>query len=253
MGLLLDNAFQGYDLHYARMGNTIPDWAAAVKHAEAHACRKPWLPASNAARILDFGCGWGHQLLSLWCAGYRSLEGVEVSPEQARQAQCSAGGRVPISCRDGRDFIKDRPCTYDLIILNDVLEHILPTDALSLLQDIRMALTTRGRVVVRVPNMSSLLAAYSRYMDITHVAGYTEWSLFQLLDQAGFVDHRLVDQSASWAPATWRPWAPLRGLGLRCRLNRAIHRVFYVARSQSPMPKCLDYNLEVYSVKRDCD
>src|ERR1035441_7797389 len=122
MELTINNAYKGYDTHYSRMGNTVCDWKTAVQHPDVYASRKAWLPADKEARILDFGCGWGHQLLSLWCAGYRNLEGVEISLEQARAAQCSAAGRVSISCIDGGDFLKDKPYVYDLIILNDVLE-----------------------------------------------------------------------------------------------------------------------------------
>jgi 2-polyprenyl-3-methyl-5-hydroxy-6-metoxy-1,4-benzoquinol methylase len=247
---LSNNAFRGYDMHYARMRNTVPDWEAAIKRPEISASRKPWLPSRKDASILDFGCGWGHQLLSLWCAGYRNLEGVELSPEQARIAQCSSANRIPIACIDGRLFLRDRLRHYDCIILNDVLEHIPPTEAILLLDSVRLALKSGGQVVVRVPNMSSLLATYSRYMDITHVTGYTEWSLMQLLDLTGFTEHRLVEVPTPWLTPSFRPWAPWRGLGLRHRANLAIHRILYRLRCQHPMPKCVEYNLEIYSRKQ---
>ena len=244
-----NEALQVYDKHYGRMGNVPPDWATAGQADTRYISAKPWLPASKNAQILDFGCGWGHQLVSLWQVGYRHLEGVDISRPQAVVAECALLNKASIYCMDGREFIKSKPCTYDLITLNDVIEHVSPNEALTLLEALRAALKEGGRLVLRTPNMSSLLAAYSLHLDVTHVAGYTEWSLMQLLDVAGFVDHRLVEAATGWEPRSWRPWLPLRGLGLRSALNRTIHRALYAIRCQYPVPKCFDYNVELYSHK----
>lgn len=241
-------ALQVYDKHYGRMGNVPPNRASVSQADTSYISAKPWLPASKDARILDFGCGWGHQLVSLWQVGYRHLEGVEISQRQAAIAESALVNRASIYCMDGREFLKSRSCAYDLITLNDVIEHFSPNDALALLEALWTALKDGGRLVIRTPNMSSLLASYSRYLDVTHLAGYTEWSLMQLLDIAGFVDHRLVE-STWWEPRSWRPWLPLRGLGLRPALNHAIHRALYAVRCQYPVPKCFDYNFELYSHK----
>ena len=39
-------------------------------------------------------------------------------------------GRVPVTCMDGREYLADKNCAYDLIILNDVLEHVPASEAL---------------------------------------------------------------------------------------------------------------------------
>ena len=74
----MNSGFINYESHYARLNGTKPDWDLAEQKPEKYACRKPWLPERKDARILDFGCGWGHQLLALWCAGYTNIEGVEL-------------------------------------------------------------------------------------------------------------------------------------------------------------------------------
>ncbi|MGA2032738.1 MAG: class I SAM-dependent methyltransferase [Thermoguttaceae bacterium] len=245
----MDSAFATYDLHYTRMANMPPDWVAAEAHPEKYACRKPWLPLDRAARILDFGCGWGHQLLSLWSAGYRNIEGVEISQEQAQCATHASGDRVAVHCAEGREFLADKRETYDLIILNDVLEHIPVNEAVPSLAVIREALAPGGRVAVRVPNMASLCASYSRYLDVTHVAGYTEFSLMQVFDRAGFQDHRLVDDGPRFDLKAWNPLAPWHGFQIRLRLNVLLHKVVYSLRTQAPTPRAFGYNLEMYSHK----
>jgi 2-polyprenyl-3-methyl-5-hydroxy-6-metoxy-1,4-benzoquinol methylase len=241
--------FRNYDRHFARMANLPPDWAAAERDPRRFASCKPWLPANRAARILDFGCGWGHQLLYLWCAEYRHLEGVEVSPEQVSVAERAAKGRIQLHCGDGLVFLSGKTSVYDLIVVNDVIEHIPPAMHAGLLKYIYNALAPGGRVVIRTPNMSNCLAAYSRYMDITHVTGFTEWSLMQLMDHGGFCDHRFVAEDLNWRPRTWRPWAPLRGLALRGIANLLVHRFLYTIRNQTPCPRHVGFNIELYSHK----
>ncbi|MGB6067596.1 MAG: class I SAM-dependent methyltransferase [Desulfomonilaceae bacterium] len=242
-------SFDRYDIHYSRMLNTIPDWEFADRNQDSFRCRKPWLPANSDARILDFGCGWGHQLLSLWCAGYRNVEGVELVPEQAIVANGAARGRIKVVCIDGRDYVAESKGQYDLIILNDVLEHIPVSDASDLLRQIWTALVPAGTIVVRVPNAGSICAAYSRYLDVTHVTGFTEYSLMQLLDQTGFENHKIVPDDIGIKWHTWRPWKPWRGLAIRPKLNHCLHRIVYWLRGQAPVPTVFGMNLEIYSHK----
>jgi len=241
--------FEEYDAHYRRLGNSAPDWARAELQPSRYACTKPWLPLDKRARILDFGCGWGNQLLALWFAGFKKLEGVELAPEQGKVARDAAGGRIPIYSMDGRVFLRRRIEVYDLIVVNDVIEHIPPSEARPFVTQLFRALKPNGCLVLRTPNMSSLLAAHSRYLDATHVAGYTEASLAQLLDQAGFVGHRFVPDSLGWRVSAWRPWTPWRGVALRGLANLMLHKVVYSLRGQAPVPTRFGYNLEAYSHK----
>jgi 2-polyprenyl-3-methyl-5-hydroxy-6-metoxy-1,4-benzoquinol methylase len=241
--------FDNYEGHYKRIGNQIPNWEAALANPSANACRQPWLPAKKDARILDFGCGWGKQLLSLWCAGFTNLEGVELVHEQVRITQEGVAGRFPVHHMDGRTFLQDRPYSYDLIILNDVIEHVPPSETVSLLGCIQRSLVPGGRIVVRTPNMSTLLAGYSRYMDVTHVTGFTEISILQVLEQAGFMKPQFVREYFGWPPRTLRPWKIIRRLNLRGLLNEWLHRLLYAARAQEPRPTIFSMNLIVYADK----
>lgn len=245
-----DDRFAQYTLAYERTGNRKPDWDLAEKQAHVFACRRPWLPTRKDAKILDFGCGWGNRLLGLWCTGYRNLEGVELVPEQVQIAMECAKGRVTIACMDGRQYLADKEDAYDLIMLNDVFEHVPPDDALPLLACLYRALRPGGTLVIRVPNMANLFAAYSRYLDITHVVGYTEYSLMQILDQAGFLEHRLVLPTWRIDFRRWRPWAPWRGISWRARANHLLHKILYWVRGYT-QPQCFEHNVEIYTRKAE--
>lgn len=109
------------------------------------------LPRSQAnGRALEVGCGSGRLLLGLSRVGWRA-EGVEVDPIAAQLAREISGQRV----LDG-DFrrVSLDSGSYDLIVLNHVLEHLdHPIAALRRVCDL---LAPGGRVVLLYPNPSSL-------------------------------------------------------------------------------------------------
>ena len=150
----------------------------------------------------------GTMLMEMWCAGYKNIEGVELVGTQAEIARRQAADRIQITTKDGNDYIKTRKNTYDVIAMIDVLEHIPPELTGTLLQSIHAALVPGGRVVMRTPNMANFLASYSRYIDVTHVTGFTELSIMQLLDQNNFENHCLLPDRAidmrHWKVT--RPW-----------------------------------------------
>ena len=240
--------FKGYDEHYQRMMNSAPDWDAAEAKPSKFAIAAAWLPQDRSARILDFGCGWGNLLMSLWAAGYRNLEGVELVEGQSEVAEKASAGRAFIRCVDGAEYLAEKIGCYDLIILSDVIEHIPKGAVVQVLRTIHCSLKPGGRLYIKTPNMASILASYSRYMDITHAAGYTEQSIVQLLDQTGFADHLFIEERLRQLSA-WRPWTPWRGLGLAGLANAALHNFLYHLRRQYPKPKTFAFNLEVVSSK----
>jgi 2-polyprenyl-3-methyl-5-hydroxy-6-metoxy-1,4-benzoquinol methylase len=238
--------YQHYAAHYARTGNRAPDWQSASDTQTAPGRRPEWLPIDKNTRILDVGCGWGAQLLSLWRAGYRHLEGVDASPEQASIGNRLVKGRFPIHCRDGREFLSEHRGEYDLIIMVSVVEHIPADEVVGFLREARHALVPGGRLVLFAPNMANLTSMWIQFSDITHTTAFTEFSIQQVLDQAGFEGHQLVRQNARDL-SQWSILRPWRGLGLGQLANDVLHRVAYRITGQFPQPSCFAANLEIYS------
>src|SRR5260370_4325644 len=158
-------AFYRYDNHYRRINIVPPDWAVAAKDPDRFALKAPWLPTSRTARILDFGCGWGSLLMRLWAAGYKNLEGIELSEEQASIAQQACAGRVAIYCADGAEYLRDKNNVYDLVILSDAIEHIPPHSVARILRAIHQSLVPGRTLAIRTPNIAHLLTLYSHYLD----------------------------------------------------------------------------------------
>jgi 2-polyprenyl-3-methyl-5-hydroxy-6-metoxy-1,4-benzoquinol methylase len=240
--------YSAYHLHYARMLNQRPSLQITDKHIESY--RKPWLGEIHRdTRILDVGCGMGHQLFILKKLGYRQLHGIEITKTSLDVAREELGEDVELILADAFEYLPRVPQRFGCIICNDVLEHIPRERTIEFLQLIHGALQRGGIVVLRVPNMASLLAQYSMYLDFTHVVGFTEFSLMQVLDIAGFENHCVIypERRINWKE--WRLQRPLSNLGITAIANDWLHRLLYRLRGQTPMPTVFDYNIEIYSHK----
>lgn len=149
------------------------------------------LPASKEARILDIGCGDGNFLFFLNKRGYVNIEGVELSSQQADEARKHV--ECPIHVVDDTcALLEQYAATYDLITMNDVLEHVPKQDTVSFLRAVRGALRPGGNVVVNVPQVAGFTSLFYRYNDFTHETIFTEMSLRQALRLAGFDDIRFI-------------------------------------------------------------
>ncbi len=238
--------YSEYGKHRARRRFIPPSLDDARAHPEKQACRKPWLPAERDAAILDVGCGWGNFLLSVWAAGYTNLTGVDVDSASCEIARAHLPEGIAVTCGDAVEFLRQRRAEFDLVVCFDVIEHFDTEGAAEFVRAVEGGLKPGGVFVVGTPNCANLVgASLSRHIDVTHHAGYTEHSLFQLLDIAGLEDHELVDCSLN---SVWRFWRFRGGLQVRRRLNYLVHLVLYKL-SGFAAPRCFDLFLEVRTRK----
>jgi O-antigen biosynthesis protein len=144
-------------------------------------------------RVLDLGCGGGHNGAMLKKAGAREVVGVERDPGAARDArgrldrvvECDLGELDPAE-------LGDRP--FDAILASDVLEHL--ADAEGVLARAVTLLRPGGAVVLSLPNVSNvyvfsqlLLKTWPRrssgIFDRTHVRWFARRDMVRLLRGAG--------------------------------------------------------------------
>lgn len=80
--------------------------------------------ATNAARVLDIGCGWGAMLRRLVDhAGVAHAVGLTLSPSQAGWIRDGANPKIEVREQDWRDHRPDRK--YDAIISVGAFEHFV--------------------------------------------------------------------------------------------------------------------------------
>lgn len=145
-----------------------------------------FLPERREARILDIGCGLGQFLDFLGQSGYTNFLGVDISPEAVDFCREKGIEKVRL-IDDLREFLAISGM-YDLIVLNDVIEHFSQDEVLPILRKIYEKLNVDGTLIVKTGNLASLVGPRIRYCDFTHQSGFTEYSLAQLLKVAKFSD-----------------------------------------------------------------
>lgn len=172
-----------YSIYYERYHDN------SAQHAErAAASHAAWLgdllPANKDARILDVGCGYGYALLATRKLGYHNISGLELSEQQAEKARLN-DLIVEVTDNTART-LQEAPQSYDCVLLLDVLEHVPVEAQIDFLRACASSLRPGGRLILTVPNASSILSPRWRYNDYTHHSSFTEHSLHFVLRNAGF-------------------------------------------------------------------
>jgi O-antigen biosynthesis protein len=144
-------------------------------------------------RVLDLGCGGGHNGEMLKEAGAREVVGVERDPGAAEQARARLD-RVVESDLAIFDPLVLGEEPFDAILASDVLEHL--PDAEEVLARAVRCLRPGGAVVLSLPNVGSvyviaqlLLKTWPRrasgIFDRTHVRWFAKRDMVRLLEGAG--------------------------------------------------------------------
>ena len=144
-------------------------------------------------RVLDLGCGGGHNGALLKRAGAREVVGVELVEAAAVQAR----KRLDVVVRGDLarldlSLLGDEP--FDAILASDVLEHLAEPEAV--LARVLTRLRPGGAVVVSLPNVAhvavfaSLLSKRwprksSGIFDRTHLRFFAKHDMIELLEGAG--------------------------------------------------------------------
>jgi SAM-dependent methyltransferase len=132
----------------------------------------------KGARILEIGCGTGHNLAML--SEFGSVEASELDAGARALAQSRLGRKVAAAALPDLSMFKAK--SFDLIALLDVLEHV-DNDATALAA-IRTRLKVGGKLLVTVPANRWMWSAHDAAHH--HHRRYTRRALRQAAEQAGF-------------------------------------------------------------------
>jgi hypothetical protein len=78
----------------------------------------------------------------------------------------------------------------------DIIEHVKKDRIIELLNLVYKTLSCKGKLIIRTPNMASIVGCYGRYIDFTHEVGFTSESLRQVLSETEFVDISFLNSAA---------------------------------------------------------
>ena len=145
------------------------------------------LPSSKDSPILDLGCGEGFILYFAAKMGYSNLHGVEISPQQVEVAKkyCQEANIV-----EGNlvQYLNSTTLSFDLIVLDNVLEHFDKDEVFMILEAVHKKLNNNGKLFVSVPNAGSPWGIPHSFTDFTHEVYFNPMSLQQVLLASGYED-----------------------------------------------------------------
>lgn len=145
-----------------------------------------FLPKSKDSKILDVGCGTGLFLYYLKHFGYKNHSGIDISKENIEFVRENITGKCEYI--DMFEYLSGKENWFDMIVMNDVLEHVAKEKAIRLVELVYKSLKIKGLVLIRVPNMENPVAVYQRWADFTHSVSFTGHSLKMVLRLGGFRD-----------------------------------------------------------------
>ena len=150
-------------------------WYRARREVLADLIRRNAVPAPNA-RILEIGCGTGHNLDML--AEFGKVDALELDDEARAVAEERLGRKVMSAPLPELAGVRDR--CYDLIGAFDVIEHIDDDEAA--LSAIAAKLKLGGKFVMTVPAHAWMWSAH----DVVnhHKRRYSKAALKQLIDRS---------------------------------------------------------------------
>lgn len=174
--------YEQYGEHFVRLNN--PSIDAFKKMAKAYdSYYGDILPEDITSKILDIGCGMGHFLYYISSKGYINCYGIDISPQQVDFVKKNITDKVEVADAFQHLQINRK---YEMIVVNDVIEHISKQKIIEFLALIKNSLNKDGILLIKTDNMSNPLGLRNRYMDITHEIGFTEHSLYEILNCVGF-------------------------------------------------------------------
>lgn len=143
-----------------------------------------FLPEPKDIRILDVGCGTGMFLYYLKRYGYKNYYGIDISEENIKFVLENVTNKC--ECKDIFEFLRDKENCFDVLVMNEVLEHIPKEETLTFTESAYKSLKADGQLFVMVPNMENPITVYTRWHDFTHSTGFTNNSLKMVLRLSGF-------------------------------------------------------------------
>ena len=142
------------------------------------------LPPEKKARIVDLGCGDGNFVYYLQKRGYENVRGFDFSRELIEYGTELGIKNLEVNSLDS--ILSNSEAEFDVIIIRDVLEHLEAPIIMETLAKACSRLSTKGMLLLQVPNGEGLYFSSIFYGDFTHSTAFSRSSLMQIGLASGF-------------------------------------------------------------------
>jgi SAM-dependent methyltransferase len=150
----------------------------------------PNLPADRDARILVVSCGPGYLVGLLRDAGYGNVVGIDSDPSKIAHARHHG---LPCETAEAFPWMEQNREPFDAIVPEQELNHLTLDEQLEFLALCRRNLKPGGLLIVYGLNGANpLVGAENLAHNIDHFNTFTDYSLRQILQLAGFAEIRVM-------------------------------------------------------------
>jgi len=150
--------------------------------------------SDKTLNILEVGCASGSFLKTLQMKQFENVQGIDLDLELVSHGKQVLGVNVVVA--DWNTFMLEENGKFDLIIALDVLEHIAPSDLNELLKNTRKRLSSRGKLILRIPNPECPFVLPTFCGDLTHKTLITSELITFLLKEANFKGPIIIKETA---------------------------------------------------------
>ena len=148
------------------------------------------LPADRNVRILVVSCGPGYLVDLLRTEGYTNVTGIDSDPAKVAHARRRD---LPCATAEAFPWLEENREPFDVIIPEQELNHLTLDEMIEFLGLCRAALKPGGRIIVYGLNGANpIVGAENLAHNIDHFNTFTDYSLRQVLELAGFADIRVM-------------------------------------------------------------
>lgn len=144
--------------------------------------------------VLEIGCGQGNFGKGLKLKYQCSVTGIEINEDQAKVAAKNLDKVYASSVEEAIYKLRDKQ--FDLIVANDVLEHL--QDPYEVIKKLSKKLARNGRIISSIPNVRNFHVVYallrnkewkyteSGILDFTHLRFFTCKSIIEMYESNGY-------------------------------------------------------------------
>ena len=169
------------------MSQTLRFFALKKKHIRQYDMEfLAFADADVGMSVLEVGCGTGIFSRYLREKGFTDVVCLDMDERLAPVLADLAPFQVIFEDAEAYAASISGKRTFDLIVMHDVLEHLPLTKACSMFKAFHDALAPGGRIVIRLPNMSSPWGARFFYGSFEHVTAFSPDRIREFANMTAF-------------------------------------------------------------------